>query len=150
MIKKKIYVAGALLSLLGQFAGVVDASAAPSSKTFVVDATGQGVAGGMGIATAGYAKGTFTVNTSTNKICYRIIDHGLGIVQAAHIHAGKKGIDGGVVVTLNVKSFNATSKSQACVKVTGAVAKSVFKFPSAFYFNVHTKAYPNGAVRAQL
>ena len=150
MVEAKIFVAAVLLGVSGLAADVASASVAPSSKTLKVNATGSGVAGAMGMKTSGYARGTFTVNTSTNKICYRISDHGLGAVRAAHIHAGKKGIDGGVVLTLNVKAFNATSKSPACVTVTGAVAKSVFKFPSAYYFDVQTGAYPNGAVRAQL
>jgi len=147
---KKIFGASALLIGIGLGAGAAAATASPTSKTFVVKATGAGVAGGMGTKTAGYAKGTFAVNSVTDTICYRITDHGLGVVQAAHIHAGKKGIDGGVVVTLNVKSFNAMSMSPTCVKVTNAVAKSILKFPTLYYFNVHTAAFPNGAVRAQL
>lgn|SRR5487761_2004376 len=150
MFVKRILVASALLSVIGLGGGAVAAFAGSTSRTFVVDATGKGVAGAMGMKTSGYAKGTFTVNTASDSICYRITDRGLGVVEAAHIHAGKKGIDGGVVVTLNVKAFNTMSMSPPCVKVTSAVAKSMIKKPSAYYFNVLTKAYPNGAVRAQL
>jgi hypothetical protein len=147
---QKILVTGALLSSLGLGTGVAVASGASNSKTIVVDATGAGVSGGMGLKTSGYAKGTFSVNRVTNEVCYRINDKGLGVVQAAHIHAGKKGIDGGVVVTLNVKAFNMMSMAPTCVKVTPAVAKSLFAKPALYYFNVHTKAFPNGAVRSQL
>ncbi|NNN01393.1 MAG: CHRD domain-containing protein [Acidimicrobiaceae bacterium] len=144
---KKFLVTGVVLGALA-LAGASTAWAAPTNKTFVVDATGSGVAGGMGMKTSGYAKGTVKVNAVSDTVCYRIYDRGLGVVEAAHIHAGKKGVDGGVVVTLNVKMFNRTKP--ACVKVTSVVAKSLLRFPAFYYFNVHTRAFPSGAVRAQL
>lgn len=145
---KKILLAGTALGALTLGLAPVVAGAAAKSKTFVIDATGRGVSGGMGLKTSGYAKGTITVNTATNQVCYRIMDKGLGSIQLAHIHAGKKGIDGGVVVTLNVKDFN--SKTATCVKVSAPIVRSMFKTPGLYYFNVHTAAFPNGAVRAQL
>lgn len=147
---KKIIAGGAALSVLGIGLVATIAGAAPTTKTFVVDAIGANVGGGMGLKTGGYAKGTVSVNTATNEVCYRITDKGLGLIGAAHIHAGKKGVNGGIVVNLNVKAFNSMSMNPACVKVTPAVAKSLYKFPAAYYLNVHTSAFPNGAVRAQL
>lgn len=147
---KKILMAGTVLGTLAIGLAPVAAEAAPKSKTFVVDATGQGISGVMGLQTPGYAKGTITVNIATNQVCYRITDKGLGSVQMAHIHAGKKGVDGTVVVTLDVKAFNSRVKAPTCVKVRAAFVRGIYNKPSLFYFNVHTKAFPNGAVRAQL
>ena len=150
MMIKKVLIAGTVLGTLTLGLSPVIAGAASKSKTFVIDATGQGISGGMGLRTSGYAKGTITVNTATNQVCYRIRDKGLGTVQLAHIHAGKKGVDGGVVVTLNVKAFNSKKKAATCVKVRAPIVRSMFKSPGLYYFNVHTAAFPNGAVRAQL
>jgi len=150
MMIKKLLLTGTALGALALGIAPVVAGAAPKSKTFVIDATGRGVSGGMGLQTSGYAKGTITVNTGTDQVCYRIRDKGLGSIQLAHIHAGKKGVDGGVVVTLNVNVFNSKAKAATCVKVSAPIVRSMFKTPGLYYFNVHTAAFPNGAVRAQL
>ncbi len=128
--------------------GANGAGASGTTKTFAIRATGVGIGGGLGLHTSGYAKGTISVNRVTDEVCYRITDRGLGRVEAAHIHVGKAGVDGSVVVTLNVKAFN--SKHPACVKASAPVVRTIFKSPALFYFNVHTAAFPNGAVRAQL
>lgn len=150
MKAKKMMRAGTVVGALVLGLAPAVAGAATTSKTFIIDATGQGISGVMGLQTPGYAKGTITVNIATNQVCYRIRDKGLGTVQMAHIHAGKKGVDGGVVVTLNVKAFNSKTMAPTCVKVRPPIVRSMFKTPGLYYFNVHTRAFPNGAVRAQL
>lgn len=142
---------GALaLGVVAVVTGATGAGASPTVRTFTIHATGAGVGGGLGLRTSGYAKGTVSVNTATNQVCYRISDKGLGTIQAAHIHAGKAGVDGSVVVTLNIKKFNAKATRPTCVKVSAPIARALFKSPSLFYFNLHTVAFPSGAVRAQL
>ncbi len=144
-------VAASLVSALGVVAPSI-AQAAPMSTTttFKVDATGHGVTGGMGIKTSAFAKGTISVNTKTDNVCYSITTSGLKKITMAHIHKGVKGVDGGVVVTLNVMDFNAMTMKASCVKVPAAVAKAIVAHPASYYFNVHTAAFPAGAVRAQL
>ena len=97
-----------------------------------------------------FASGTITVNTAKHNICYEITTHDLKDMTMSHIHLGKKGVEGKVVVTLNVKNFNMKAMGHACVKVSAGVAKQIFANPSHYYFNVHTRQFPNGAVRAQL
>ena len=130
--------------------GATAAGASVTTKTFAIHATGAGVGGGLGLKTSGYVTGMISVNRVTDEVCYRIVDKGLGVIEAAHIHAGKAGVDGSVVVTLNVKKFNLKVVHPTCVKVSAPIARALFKSPSLFYFNVHTVAFPNGAVRAQL
>lgn len=122
----------------------------PTFVTYHVDATGAGVTGAMGIKTSAYAKGIVTVNSKTDRLCYNIVSKGLAGVTASHIHMGKKGVDGPVVVTLNFKKFTAMSPSLTCVSVPAATAKAMIGAPADYYLNVHTTKFPNGAVRSQL
>ena len=148
--KGKIAVAGLMLAAVGLPAtAYATTKKAPTLVTYHVDATGAGE-GGLGIKTAAYAKGIVTVNSKTDRLCYNIESKGLTGVTASHIHMGKKGVDGPVIVTLNYKSFSSMSTKLLCVSVPAATAKAIIAKPADYYLNVHTKKFPNGAVRGQL
>jgi len=119
------------------------------SKTvkLFVTALGSGVTGGAGSST-GSSTGTFVIDTAKGSICYNIKVKGLPGVQLVHIHKGALGADGPVAVGLNAKKFNA--KDNTCITADKAALSDIAKYPSNYYFNVHTAAYPNGAVRGQL
>ncbi|MDH2902773.1 MAG: CHRD domain-containing protein [Actinomycetota bacterium] len=148
---RNVVVAASLVSAVAVVTPVM-AQAAPKSTTttFKVDATGHGVTHAMGIKTSAFAKGTISINAKTDEVCYLITTSGLKDITMAHIHKGAKGVDGGVVVYFNVAKFNPTTMSAPCVKVAPTVAKAILAHPADYYFNVHTKAFPAGAVRAQL
>lgn len=88
----------------------------------------------------------FTLNTSTGKICFTLKWSGIGKPAAAHIHKGKKGVAGPVVVPL----FGGTPKHTGCVKASKSLVRSIVKGPAAYYVNLHTQAFPGGAIRGQL
>lgn len=68
---------------------------------------------------------------------------------AAHIHAGAAGVAGPVVITLPTP--NADGLAEGCVDgLDPALLQSIIDDPGAFYLNVHTGDYPDGAVRGQL
>jgi hypothetical protein len=58
------------------------------------------------------------------------------------------GVDGADVVPLLPAKFN--KKVATCVKSTPALLGMIATTPANYYFNVHTKKYPDGAVRGQL
>ena len=87
-----------------------------------------------------------TLNTSTGRVCFRLTWSRIGTPVAAHIHKGKKGVAGPVVIPF----FGGAPKHTGCVKASKSLVKSIAKSPASYYVNVHTQAFPGGAIRAQL
>lgn len=85
-------------------------------------------------------------------LCFDLTIEGLAegdAVTAAHIHAGEAGVAGDVVVPLFTEApFGELvgCLADADLDLLAQVAAN----PSAFYVNIHTEAYPDGAVRGQL
>jgi hypothetical protein len=74
---------------------------------------------------------------------------GIDTATAAHIHAGAAGVAGAVVVTLPTP--NADGGGGDCVNgLDSGVLQAIVDAPDAYYVNVHTDAFPNGAIRGQL
>jgi hypothetical protein len=94
-------------------------------------------------------KGVFRyqIVTKSDELCYSLTWSGIGTPFAAHIHKGKKGVEGPIVVPL---SDAAPVAHSGCVKVKASLLLAIKKKPSDYYVNVHTKKYPGGAVRGQL
>jgi CHRD domain len=93
-------------------------------------------------------KGTakITLNTSTGKVCFKLSWSGIDTPTASHIHQGKKGVAGPVVVPI----FAGSGKHSGCVKADKKLVGKIAKSPGSYYVNIHTKKYPAGALRGQL
>ncbi len=115
--------------------------------TLKVTATGANVMAGKGSPT-GSGSATFTINLAKGTICYSIKSKALKDINGVHIHSGASGVDGPVAVALDAKNFN--KPGVACVKETAAVLGAIASNPGLYYFNIHTKKFPAGAVRGQL
>ena len=89
--------------------------------------------------------GTAEVKISGAKVCWEIKTARVGTIVAAHIHKGKAGVAGPVVVP-----FGKTFKSKGCVTSTSAITSAIERNPGAYYVNVHNAKYPAGALRGQL
>ena len=124
------------------------AQASTSITKLVVSAVGVNEKPNNG-AIPGSASGTFTLNLSKNTMCFsNMRTKGLTNVIGAHIHLGATGIDGSIFITFAISNFNKVR--QTCLKVTHSVLVDIAKHPNDYYFNVHTKLFPGGAVRGQL
>jgi hypothetical protein len=124
-------------------------SAGVTKHSYAVNATGARVTGGKGIMTAASATGTITVS-SNGQVCYSIKTSGLTGIVEAHIHVGALGTDGADVVTIPIRGLNSKAKMAPCVNTKERVANAILANPAGYYLNVHTSAFPDGAVRGQL
>ena len=89
--------------------------------------------------------GTAEVKITGTSVCWEIKAAKVGTLAAAHIHKGRAGVSGPVVV-----AFGKTYKGKGCAKAPSAVVAAIKKNPGAYYVNVHNAKYPAGALRGQL
>ena len=92
------------------------------------------------------------IDDETNEVCFELSIDGLGkgdAVIMAHIHTGAAGVAGGVVVPLFTEP--PTGEMTGCVQdVDPATIAGITADPAAYYVNIHTEQFPDGAVRGQL
>jgi hypothetical protein len=96
----------------------------------------------------GAPKGSGTVKLTMTgaEVCWVFSKlKGIDKPVAAHIHKGRAGVSGPVVVPLDAKF-----KASGCIFPSPATVKAIEADPKGFYVNVHSKRYPNGAIRGQL
>jgi hypothetical protein len=110
--------------------------------TFTVPRDNAGVPNGGGTA-------TFTVQLSGFPAG--------SVAQAAHIHPGAAGINGGVLVNTGLSPAAPVLLSDGTGNISITInnlsqtdATNIYNNPSGYYFNVHTPVNPGGAVRGQL
>jgi hypothetical protein len=89
--------------------------------------------------------GTAEVKINGTQVCWEIHATKVATLMAAHIHKGKPGVSGPVVVP-----FGKTYKSKGCTTAAGSLTAAILRNPGAYYVNVHNAKYPGGALRGQL
>ena len=102
-----------------------------------------------GGAPAGQALELIGVQGST--LSYSVAWGGIGTPTEADIHAGVRGVDGPVVVSLFTTPPAADGFASGSVTVTDSTLLAALRSdPGGFYTDLHTTKFPGGAVRAQL
>ena len=99
--------------------------------------------------TGGAGQGNITVVVDPTKgtACYIMNVTGLEGITVAHIHAGAAGENGRPVLDLETPE---DGTSGGCVPVTAELAEALLSNPAGYYVNIHTRAFPTGAIRGQL
>ena len=99
----------------------------------------------------GNGSAQFTIQGSTICGTFQLTTTPPSTVTGTHIHAGASGAEGGIVV-----DFGAALNQQTCVTCPSAACpnastpSNIIANPAGFYGNIHTLAFSEGAVRAQL
>jgi hypothetical protein len=137
------------------------ALALAASNTFKAKITGKEEVPAVTTAATGYA--VFKLSEDGKQITYTLKVKGMENVAAAHIHAGKMGADGGVVVGLFAGPKKEGKFSGLLAKGTimdkdlvGPLAgKKVADLVTMIkdggaYVNVHTAKNPKGEIRGQI
>jgi len=139
-----------LLALTAVTAVGGGAAAEPGGKPLSTAMTGDEEAPGPGDGDA-TGMASFTLNQGQGVVCFDLSWTGVdGTVVAAHIHEAPVGEPGGVVVPLFSGTFGGTASAAGCVPAERELVKAIRKDPSAYYVNVHSTTFPDGAVRGQL
>jgi hypothetical protein len=136
------------------------ATAVLMSLTLVLVAGGATLAGGRPLSTDltgaqelapadpdGSGTAQLRLNHGQGEICYRLDVAGIDPAVAAHIHHAPAGVNGPVVVPLAAPTSGASS---GCATVDQELIKDIIQNPEDYYVNVHTVAFPAGAIRGQL
>ena len=97
--------------------------------------------------TDGSGTAKITADATTNNVCFELTVQSISAPTAAHIHRGMRGEAGPVVLTLDAPTGG---RSSGCLSVDRTLAAAIIAEPAAYYVNVHTADFPNGAVRGQL
>lgn len=109
------------------------------------------------------AKGWAWFKPTNDTVAYQLNATGLDNVTAAHIHSGKLGVNGDVVVVL-FESNNSTGSTNGTFAQANFTAsdlkgpmqgKSISDLVRAMqngetYINIHTGAFPDGEIRGQI
>jgi CHRD domain len=138
-MKKLVLISTALVAALS-----LAVSAFAATKTLTTSMNGKSESPKGDPDGKGTAK--VTLNTSTGRVCFKLTWSGIGAPNASHIHKGKKGVAGPVVIPL----FGGAAKHTGCVKASKSLVRSIARSPASYYVNIHNAKYPAGAIRGQL
>jgi hypothetical protein len=88
-------------------------------------------------------------NIGQGRICWSLTVTGLSDVTAAHIHYLNGPLATQIAVPLALPT-PFTGSATGCATVLRALVKQILVHPENFYVNVHTTAYPGGAISGTL
>jgi hypothetical protein len=133
-------------SLVAACATVEETAVESTAETYRATLTGAEEVGGGD--PDGYGKAEVSVADRLDQICWDLNDiRNIGPITGAHIHRGARGVNGPPVFTLRQANEGGW---KGCAAKSEWTEDAIEHNPGAFYVNVHTAEFPNGAIRGQL
>lgn len=120
-----------------------------------VDAEGAGGVGDLGAS----AEADVVIDALAGTIEYTLdlsgVDGPFDEAPGFHIHVGEAGVNGGIVAFLATGADVAAAADDdgmltGTFDAEAAVIRNIVRDPAGYYLNLHSNAFPAGAVRAQL
>jgi len=128
--------------------GSKDNNQTSNTETMTVEVDGdhevppvQNTGSGSGMVTVDYDSGEITGSVTVSGLS--------GAVTAAHIHPGFAGVNGGVLIPLQVDPIDASTWMIPDATMLDATNLQALQ-DGGLYINLHTATNPNGEVRGQL
>ncbi len=143
-MKSRRLLAALVLGMLAALVLAFPASAGEARATLEANLTGEQEVPGPGDPNG---RGEAEVKVFKAKVCYTLKVSRIAPATAAHIHVGRRGEVGPVVVTLNTPD---DGFSKGCEEISRKLSRKLREHPARYYVNVHNRPYPAGAVRGQL
>lgn len=114
--------------------------------------------GGNEVSAAGAASagdpdgsGAASITVTGTRVCFSLLVELIGTPTAAHIHEAEAGTNGPIVIPLLAPATGNPGTRAGCISGLGAALVTRLRNnPNLFYVNVHTGAFPAGAIRGQL
>ena len=148
---------GALLTAASLLAVALPATVAQAQARSVVFHVP--LSGDAATDTDGQGEAVLRFNPATNTLCYVVVVRGIGEPREPGLGIGDAHIHGplpfaGIAVDLET-DFVAAGESDTfvasdCVSVNPATLEAILLNPSLFYVNIHTAAFPGGAIAGPL
>jgi hypothetical protein len=99
----------------------------------------------------GKGAASLSLDPEAGTLCFGVVVNNIDGPVAAHIHQGKAGHNGPVVVPLKAPDGGNPGAVSGCIEnVDRALLHAIHAHPWAYYVNIHTSAYPDGAIRGQI
>ncbi|MEW6154572.1 MAG: CHRD domain-containing protein [Actinomycetota bacterium] len=139
----------ALVLTVALAAGVPASPAGAQTTVLHTTLTTEQVPTGGDPTGSGFA--VVVIDASAGRLCAVVYSRQAGPATAVHIHEGPVGDLGPHAVDLNDPvNGGGAAVSSGCYGAPGPVLADIAANPAGYYVNVHTAAYPAGAVRGQL
>jgi CHRD domain len=95
----------------------------------------------------GSGKAKLRLNRERERVCFTITVRNIDLVVAAHIHRRS---DSSIVVDLITASASGNRFTGCTEDVGKGLIRRILRKPRRYYVNVHTMAFPGGAVQGTL
>ena len=95
-------------------------------------------------------RGSFTAIVTGRRLCYALTVVGIRTPSAAHVHRGRAGSNGAIVIPLRAPRSGNPGTRSGCARTTASLLSQIRSNPGRFYANVHNASFPGGAIRGQL
>jgi hypothetical protein len=85
-----------------------------------------------------------------NTICFSVLAAGIDRPTTARIHRGRAGTNGPIVATLDAPNHGDPGSASGCRALDERTLDAIRREPSAYYLEVRTLTFQEGAMRGQL